>query len=274
MKSEFITLGKRNVSVAGRFRLDVNRDKKKFALTNISAFVPYGKSIQERIAFKTESGEVNSIIISKVSIPLKPDENELDRHNVSVFIQHPEVRIAGMTEEEHRELVRLKIKKANPKFTITNVDKVETTAFDDEVEIINARGMLYTEEAGKALSKERLVWLCANFNLPYRNTSMTDKKRYKIFLTKKLDAFIQSSNENRKAFVESLDNVKKTEMVFYINELKAIEVITDIGGIYKVGDRPVGATIDHIINWYEQNSEIYAGHQEIINNNIAGTNLA
>lgn len=268
--SKSVKLGTKDVSVIGTFRLDVNRDKTKFRLTNINAFVPYGKSANDRVKFKTEAGEVDSIIIDKISTIYRPDENELDKFNVMVLLQHPDVFVKGLSDDEHRNLVRLNLKKPNPKFTLTNIDKVETDSFDNETSLIKSRAKLYSDT--EPLSKEKLVWLCASFGLPYR-TNITDQKRYKQQLIKIIDKYIQYSSDNRKKFDDSLDNIKTTEMKFYINELKNIGIITDIGGIYKVGDRPVGATDDHLVLFYEQNNEIYLLHQEEVRKSLSNTNI-
>ena len=266
--SSNIKLGNSSVSTIGRFKLDVNRDKNKFAITNINSFVPKGKTAQDRMKFLTPSGAVDALIIHKISTTFKPDSSEIDKHNIEVLIQHHDVMLAGMTQKEYAELVRLGYKKSNPKFTLTNLDRVETESFDNEVELIQARALLYSAE--KPISKERLVWLSSNFGIPYRS-QITDEKRYKIQLSKGIDAFIQRSKENRNAFLKAMKDIRTTEMIFYINELKNLEVIVDIGGLYKVGDRPIGATDDHIINFYDENNELFLHHQKMVKDNLAGT---
>jgi hypothetical protein len=269
--SKNIKLGQTSVGLAGRFRLDVNRDPKKFHITNINSFVPYGKGPESRMKFMTQSGAVDSLIISQISTAFKPDDNDIDNHNIQLLIQHPDVMIKGLSDAEYKELVRLNLKKHNPKFTLTNIDRVETDSYDREVKLIQARAILYSLE--KPISKERLVWLCSNFGIPYRSQT-TNPERYKIELTKAIDKFIQRSETNIEVFVTAIKEIKITEIKFYINELKNLGRITDIGGIFKVGERPVGATDEHIINFYEGNQELYLQHQKEVKDALAGTIMA
>jgi hypothetical protein len=268
--SKTIKLGNNDVTTIGRFILTVNRDKGKFAMTNINSFVPYGKKANDRMKFMTLAGEVDSLMITRISTSYKPDEDLVALHNIEVLIQHPDVMIAGLSKEEYQKLIKLNLKKPNPKFILTNIDRVETEVFDNETELIAARGILYSMD--KPLSKQRLVWLSSSLGLSYRN-NITDEKRYKIYLTKNIDTFIQKKKANRDKFLELVKDVNRTEIIFYINELKNLGIITDIGGIWKVGDRPIGATVDHIINYFNENQEQYIQHQHQVQEALASTNV-
>ena len=70
-----VTIGKKTVSVIGNFQLKYNGDAKRFRMTNINSFVPPGKSIEDKLAFKTQQGLVESLIISKLILSFKPDVN-------------------------------------------------------------------------------------------------------------------------------------------------------------------------------------------------------
>jgi hypothetical protein len=260
-----VNLGNLSVSTIGRFKFAVNRDAKKFTLTNINAFVPFGKGPESKMLFKTEAGDVDSLLISKVSVGLRPDESVLDHHNVQVFIQHPDVRIGGMSDADHKKLVDLRIKSPKSKFMITNMDKVQTDNYDVKIKLIEARAVLFSTE--KSISKEKLIWLCSSFGIVYRN-NILDEKRYKIILKESIDMFIQREVKNIKLFTDAINNINETEMKFYIRELINMERIVDIGGIYKIGDRPVGASIDHIINYYDENKELYLQHQKDVKDNF------
>ena len=80
-----------------------------------------------------------------------------------------------------------------------------------------------------------------------------------------------NSKDAIKGFNESLDNIKRTEYIFYLNELKNLEVIKDIGGIFKIGERPVGADYDSIINYYDQNQELFLEHKKQVLESMKGT---
>ena len=258
--SEFQTLGDKSVTIEGRFRLDVICDKKKFSLTNINSFVPYGKTASSRIKFQTESGEVESLFIDRASVLFDP-QKAIDRHNISVLIQHDEVKIGNFSEEENLKLVNMGLKKPRPRFILTNVDKVENEKYEDDVSLLRIRAKLFDEKSN--ISKEKLIWICSNFGIPYKS-DITDYKKHKQDLVKKVDKFITSSLENAKRFDDAISQMKKTEMRFYINELLNIGIIEEFGGIYKISDRPIGSGIDHVMSYYEQNNNIYLEHQKMV----------
>lgn len=263
--SNQVKLGTENYVIEGRFRLDVRRDPKKFSMTNILSFVPPGKTVNDRVKFKTEgSGEVDSLFINRHSILFDPNK-EVDAHNIAVFIQHPDVRIGGMPEEDHQKLVDKRIKKANCTFTITNVDKVEIKKYNEEVSILKVRGKLYNED--KPIEIEKLLWICSNFGIPYFS-NVTDKQKYVNEITRKVDKYIMSGSEYAKKVDDALVNMKRTEMIFYINELLNLNIISNFGGIFKIEDRPIGSTIDHLINFYEQNSSILLGHKKLVKDSL------
>ena len=259
--SEFVQLGEKSVVVEGRFKLDVLKDKKKFSLTNINSFVPVGKTAKDRVRFKTESGEVESLFIDRHSVLFDPTK-DVDRHNIMVFIQHPAVMLGGVGgQEEHDKLVKRGLKNPKPDFMITNVDKARNEKRRKEISILKIRSKLYNDDA--PLSIEKLVWICSNFGIPYKS-EITDRQRYKDTLLEKIDNYISSSEENAKKFNEAISKIKLTEMKFYINELLNAEIIENFGGIYKIEDRPIGGSIEHVIQFYEQNNDIFLGHQNIV----------
>lgn len=245
-----VTIGKKTVSVIGNFQLKYNGDAKRFRMTNINSFVPPGKSIEDKLAFKTQQGLVESLIISKLILSFKPDVNPDDLHNVNVLIQHRDVKIDGMTKEEHEELVRMGLKKSNPKFTLTNIDKVDDEAFEKEVELIELKAILYSRK--NPLSKEKLIYIASNFGIPYKN-QFTNEERLIRFLQKRIDQKLQSDKGVRASFSELIDNIKLTEMIYYLNEFEEAGIVSYVGGIYKVKNIPVGANKEKLVDYFETN---------------------
>lgn len=276
MSEKIQLIGNHEISTIGRFRLDFLGAKTKLTLTNLHSFVPYGGSSKDRVYFTSTSGLVDHFFISKPSMSFKPDESEIDRHNVNTLIQHPEVKIASMSFEEYDKLVKANLKRSNPKFILINVDKVEDNSFDRETELIKARYALVSDE--KSMTKYRLIHLCSKFGISYR-TDITEVSRYRKFLVKQLDHFLSKGNhiynpkEAIKVFMESLADIKATEYIYYINEFKNLEIIKDLGGIYKVGERPIGSDINAIMKYYEQNGEIFLEHKKLVDENNKGTVL-
>lgn len=261
MSNKTTTIGRKNVEVIGRFQLKVNRDPKKFKITNINSFVPFGKTNEDRMKFMGKSGLVDSLIVDKLIVLLNPDRNQVDLHNVTAFIQHPDVRLDGFSEDEHNELVRLNLKKSNPKFILTNIDKVSDEAFDKEMKLIELRAKLFSQS--KPLTIEMLVHLCSSFGISYKS-DINDAERYRKFLLKKIDSFIQVAEENRGAFTAAVDNMKLTEMIYYINEFEEIGIIKQQSGIYKIQDRPIGADRAKIIQYFEQNPSDFQEFKELV----------
>ena len=110
MSQQSQLIGYKEISTIGRFRLDYTGNKMKLTLTNLFSFVPYGKKPEDRVYFSSPTGPVDHYFIDRPSISFKPDENQIDRQNVSVLIQHYDVRIAQMPMEDHQKLVKLKLK--------------------------------------------------------------------------------------------------------------------------------------------------------------------
>ena len=257
-----VTIGKSNVSLIGNFQLKYNGDIKRFRMTNINSFVPPGKSIEDKLFFKTQTGFVESLIISKTILSFKPDVLPDDLHNVNVLIQHRDVKIDGLTKEEHENLVKLGLKKSNPKFTLTNIDKVDDEAYDREVELIELKAILYSKK--KPLSKEMLIFIASNFGIPYKN-QFTNEERLIRFLQKRIDQKLQSDTTIRTKFSELIENIKLTEMVYYLNEFEEAGFVSYIGGIYKVKNIPIGANREKLVEYFESNpTEFNILKEEII----------
>lgn len=266
MSKKVVVIGNRSVDVIGRFQLKVNRDPKRFRITNINSFVPFGKGPDDRMKFRTQSGLVESLVIDKLIVTFSPDNgNELDLHNVNTLIQHPDVRLDGMSDEEHKSLVQKNLKKSNPKFILTNIDKIEDESFEKQVKLINLRSQLFSDS--NPLTKEMLVYLASNFGIPYKN-DISEPERYRRYLLKRIDSYIQLNEENRTKFKQALENVKMTEMVYYLNEFEELGIVSQMSGIYKIQDKPIGASRGKLIEYFEQNpSDFQAFKEEVIRYN-------
>lgn len=258
---------KRELDVIGRFQLKVRVEPKKFHLTNITGYIPKGKSAKEFQHFMSESGPVKEILIHKFITTLSPDEKEIDRHNVNVLINHPNVDISSIVGPEgYQELVTKGFKRGNAKFELINIDKVELDDFHREAELIQARAVLYSRQ--DPLSLERLKFLCSKFGIPYK-TQITDDARLKATMIKKIDKFIQGSSfepgkKNVDLFIEALQNIGNVEIEYYIKELIEIGIIANFGGIWKIDVRPIGTSISDIVNYYKENTDIFKEHKKIV----------
>lgn len=257
-----VKIGKKDVALIGKFQLEVRvEDPKKFRMTNIMSFIPAGKTLQDKILFLSQAGSIESLFIEKVLTRFNPDKSNIDLHNVNVLVQHPNVRIGGMSDEEHTKLVREGYKLSNPKFIITNLDKVDDENHVTEVQLIKLRYRLYDDK--NPLSKEQLIWLASNFGIGYR-TEIQDETRYKEYLQKQIDKALQRSSENRKAFIEALDNMKLSEMKYYINEFLIEGILNESSNLYKLGNKPIGVNINSVIQYFDNNPSDFQMYKEEI----------
>lgn len=272
--------GKMGVDTSGRFQLKVNTDSKKFRMTNINGFVPYGRKIEDKLNFMSEAGEVEHFLIDKIKTTLFPDEKSVDEWNVRVLIQHPDVRIDGIPDSEWDILVKKNLKKSRCKFSLVNLDKIQNEAFDNEAELIEAKYLLYNKK--NPITKERLLWLCTRFNLATR-THIQDEEQQRKFYIKLLERFVEvtdvrqmfdTKKSNIETFVDALDRIKETEFLFYIENLIDIGIIVDYSGVFKVGDRPIGSTKKHIIDFYEANQDVYREHKKVVLESIRNQEIA
>lgn len=270
MSKTSVKLGNQQVSTVGRFRLRVLRPPKKFSLTNVPSYIPKGKTYKDMVRFMSPNGrEVESLILDQISTILYPDTNEADAHNVRALIAHPKVRINGIDTEGWRKMIDGGFKAPRSEFEITNLDKQSLDEMDREADLVEARAILLSKR--NPISVEKLKWLCTVFKLGYKE-EIQDSERYRAELAKKLDGFIQDKNtivkgkSNLERFMDAMDNITKTETLYYIAKLEKFEVITKFGGIYKVGERPVGASVEDVIRFYSDYPEIFAEHKKEVNN--------
>lgn len=266
-----VQIGKKSIDLMGRFSLEVRADKSKFRMTNIDAFIPQGGTINDKVLFLSKSGFIKSVFISKLVTVFYPDDEKLDAHNVDAFIRHPDVRIGGMSDAEHDELVSLGLKKSNPRFVLTNIDKVADDKHEDEIKLLQLRSMIY--DVSRPISKEQLIWLCSAFGIVYV-TKIQDEVLYKKHLQKVLDKHIQSNPKDRPSFVEAIENWKLTELKYYISEFIINGNVSDIGGIYKVGPKPIGASLNSVISYFENNPTEFQVLKDLIIDKYRNTVLS
>lgn len=248
-----------DVEVNGKWQLSLNNGgPKKIRLTNIDSFVPVGKTQADRLRFLSENGEVDTLFIGSPIVIFKPDESIIDKHNISVLLQHFDVFLPDIPEKQWQKMVEKRIKKSVPKFKLINLDKRINENFAKEQNLVKIRGILY----GESMSLERLKWLCSVCGVGYRSAT-TDSARLKAEYITKLDKYIQANDENAAKFYDFVNNVKKTEGLYYLNLFMEKGLVKEFGGIYKVGDVPVGSSKDEVIQYFQENIELYQNYKKI-----------
>lgn len=238
--------------ISGTYSLTYTKSTGGKIVRNLISYVPYGKTIKDKVRFHTESGERDSFLVSNVVTRFKPDESEIDRLNVKALIGSPNVRIFGMSDEEHDKLVKKKIKKSNPEYILKSLDRASMTSHVKKMNLVKTRGRLYTEK----LSKKRLMWICAAFGISYASKT-SDEDRYKAELIGKIDDWLQQSEKNIERFNTTLDQIESVEINFYISELTKLGSISYYNGIYKLNDDPIGSKLLDVIDFLKSNPTVY-----------------
>ncbi len=251
-----IEFGGKKVSLHGKFRLRTNKPAEKLHITNIDAFIPFGKTIDDKVYFYDQTGKVPFLLISKKDTIFNPDLKDVDAKNVTTLIQHPNVRLEDMTEAEHMELARRGLKKENPEYTLVNLDKAIIDKHEEEVEMIEIKYLITNKK--KHLGKKKLMYIASALGLSTRS-EISEEKRYITFLEQALIKFLEGNEKKRKEFYLYYEKIEQAELLYFINEFIALEYVQNFGGIYKVNDVPVGFKIPDIIDWFATNEDVYKG---------------
>lgn len=249
-----IKIGGKKVSLHGKFRLTSNKDASKIHLINIDSFIPQGKTINEKLYFYDINGPVNTLYIDRKFVIFNPDNNEIDAKNITTLIQHPDVRLEDMTDNEHEQLARLSLKKDNPEWTLVNLDKAITDQHDEDVDLIEIKYLITKKK--DPLSKKKLMYISSALGLPLYS-DITDEVRYIGHLQRQLSNFLQVNIDRRTDFKLFYDKISEAEIMYYINELMNLDVIKDFGGMYKINDVPVGFKTSDIKDWFAANEAEY-----------------
>lgn len=251
--SRTINVGSSKVSGNGRFKLVCLKDPSKFVLTNIDSFIPYGKTIDNMVQFYDETGPVKFLLVSRIESILKPDDSDVDAKNVTTLIQHPDVRLLDLSDSEHEELVRLNLKKSNPRFTLINLDKSDQTKYEEEVDMYEISYLITTKKKN-ALSKKKMMYLASSVGVNI-HSEIKDEERYLADLKQKTINHLRVNKDLRETFMHFYDNLEKAELEFYVNEMMRHGIIKDFGGMLKLEDKPIGYKRSDIMDYFAANED-------------------
>ena len=253
-----VTIGGKKIPLHGKFKLSLKRDPNKFHMASIESFIPVGKTINDRVYFYNENGRVNFILLDKMNVFFNPDQNEVDAMNITSLIQHPNVRLEGMSDVEHMALAEKKIKKENPEYTLVNLDKQIMDENNDNVDMIEIQYLIVNRK--NPLSKKKLMYITSALNLSIKS-QIQDEERYIVHLQNQLIRHLKGSEIDREKFRKYYENIAEAELLYFINEFITLGIIKDFGGMYKIEDRPVGMSVSDIKNWYASNEDMYEKHK-------------
>jgi len=259
MKSSRITkdpvqIGGKSFPISGRWKLTLNRDAKKFHATNINSFIPYGKSSEDIVKFQNVHGAVDFLLITKLITVFDPDKHDIDAANVKVLIQHPNVRLEEMSDKEHERLVKENLKKDNPEYTLVNVDKKSLQVHTEARDMIDIQYMIMGTKT--TLNKKRLMYICSALGLATRS-EIQDEERYVAFLQQSLISHLTVNKDERAKFILFYDKIADAEVLYFIEEMITLGLIEEFGGMYKIGVKPVGFTIQDIKEYFINQPDEY-----------------
>ena len=246
------------VDATGKFLLEKKiaaSKRQKFTLTNIVAEVPYGKTKESKDFFYTSDlSPLNSLYIDKIKTTFEPDKSLADAKNVLALIGHRDVRVAEMSDEQHSQLVRLKLKKSNPKFILTNIDKVRDEKHQATKEKVQALSLIYN----KTYSAKQLSYICSEFNIPYKiEETFEDAKRDALEI--KIEKWLDKSDKNPGLLIAKIENLSEMEDSFYFDQFERLGLIVFSDGYYRLASdkKPIGMNRDHVIDYNRTNVQDY-----------------
>lgn len=257
-----------------KWLLEVNKDPKKFLVTNLSAFIPYGKGPDAKMLFNGTSGLVDTLFISKHKTVLNAAMNDIDRKNIDVLIQHPDVKLPDLPKEEWDNLVHNRLKKANPGFILKNLDWQEDEEYENDVRLISLRYWLVQTE--DPISLKRAIFLASYLGVNYFEESRyydhtPEVLRKKII--KNIDKKIARSSSALEKLIKVKDDTERIEKFFFIRKLIEKGVITFSGQLYYLGKLPIGPDEESLLHYFDQNIESFNAYKKEIIEEKKGTAL-
>lgn len=245
-------------SIVGNFVLErkiSDSKRQKFRLSNLTSEVPFGKTIKERFYFFDGNGQaVNSFMIDKVKMYLYPDTSQVDRLNLLSLMKHTDVRIGSMTDDEHKQLVKAKLKNSNPKYVLINIDAVKNEAYEAEKVIALASNKIYT----CGYNSKQLGSICALFGVPYSIEESQESSKVPA-LEQRLVKWSKISKENAQKVIDKLEDLTIAEYFFYFDQLVRFEILKEEHGFYRLSDssQPIGINKEQVIKFLQENPEKY-----------------
>lgn len=209
--------------------------------------------------FDTDGKVLVGLMIDKPTMILQNnDDNPQDVINIIWLLCHPEVKVQGVQLSE-KVLAK---KKDNALVTLTNLDFQETLGIEDENFIDQLIGRLSMDTGSNAVGIDRLRYLLAALNLPYRDARYIKNVQVeKLHLRKKLKDFCKQKDSYGKYNAYKVDSILKDidlyKNTYEVKEMLRLNVVREQNGIFKYNNVPLGTTIETIIEFFKQNSEIY-----------------
>lgn len=270
--SKTLRIFKKNPNT-GIWILESTRDKSKFIVNNIDAFIPEGKGPESKIKFKTHSGVVDSLIITSYSTKFDASK-ENDRHNINVLINHPRVRLLDEDPNVWEEMVSSRHKVPNPEWVLKSVDLEEDEKYEEELELISVRFWLMNKK--NPISLKKAVYLASMLGVQYYRESRDYNGKPETLrnrIVKNIDNEIQRNKSSLEKVIKFKDDIDAIERMYFIEEFIQSGLIKYEGTVYYLGNLPLGVDKEAINTYLDHNIETYNTLKRKIVEQKKGTNF-
>lgn len=270
--SKTLRIFKKNPNT-GIWILESTRDKSKFIVNNIDAFIPEGKGPESKIKFKTHSGVVDSLIITSYSTKFDASK-ENDKHNINVLINHPRVRLLDEDPNVWEEMVSSRYKVPNPEWVLKSVDLEEDEKYEEELELISVRFWLMNKE--NPISLKKAVYLASMLGVQYYRESRDYQGKPETLrnrIVKNIDNEIQRNKKSLEKVLKFKDDIDAIERMYFIEEFIQSGLIKFEGTVYYLGNLPLGVDKEAINTYLDHNIETYNTLKRKIVEQKKGTNF-
>lgn len=213
-----------------------------------------------RFLYDLDGNILNGFLIDRVKKIYKPSEDPLHRNIIDWLIGHPEVGI----EEGHVKIDSRyqKRKDGNPRIKLVNLDHIETVDLEEEDYIDKLIGRVSLDSGTLSIGLDKLRFILSAIDRPYFEAKhMNNPSKEKQFLRKSLKDFIRSSFKNAELVNQVLDDLSAAKLRYEIKELKRLEILDFVNGMYKYHGQPIGSSVESVIKYFGMNIEL---HEEIM----------
>ena len=255
------------VDVSGRWKLTYKTRNKEGAL----AFG--GRTIDEyenpttglKVRRKMANGTSEPFyFLSALKVIFLPDVKVQDRLDVEWLLTHPEIAIDGYDKLPD---YYKKIKNTNSQMKLVCLDQQEMTKVEDEDFIDKLVGRLSAEGGPQAVGLERIRYIMAQLNLPYRDSRyMENKETEKKVLRSKLKSFVRANRGNAEKVYKILENESSAQTTFTFKEMLRVGIIIQENGMFKFQGLPLSVSYVGILENWENNptlkADMYAALEE------------
>lgn len=270
--SKTLRIFKKNPNT-GIWILESTRDKSKFIVNNIDAFIPEGKGPESKIKFKTHSGVVDSLIITTYSTKFDASK-ENDKHNINVLINHPRVRLLDEDPNVWEEMVSSRYKVPNPEWVLKSVDLEEDEKYQEELELLSVRFWLMNKE--NPISLKKAVYLASMLGVQYYRESRDYQGKPETLrnrIVKNIDNEVQRNKKSLEKVIKFKDDIDAIERMYFIEEFIQSGLINYEGTVYYLGNLPLGVDKEAINTYLDHNIETYNTLKRKIVEQKKGTNF-